>query len=228
MKLINIVDSENSYVYSTSYRFCFSFTYAFSPATTVGPTDGDISKAISFMWQRHDRPLLGLLHTSLCKTVEEWSLFQLHRLSVLAWALGGGGARSVEALGILAKGAREAGDTFPFDDRILGAVRSFAPTARPDSHLLRLGKDAWSKWTSDGYVALAESLAWRSTSKDYWTNKKWQAEVDRRQKFGLCHRCGRPKEKGDYCQKCLDEILLQHKDRLDRRLAGFDLESDSR
>ena len=162
MKLTNIVDSENSYVYSTSYRFCFS-TYAFSPATTVGPTDGDISKAISFMWQRHDRGSLGLLHTSLCQAVEEWPLFQLHRLSVLAWALGGGGARSVEALGILAKGAREAGDTFPFDDRILGAVRSFAPTLPPDSYILQLGKDAWSKWTSDGYVALAESLAWRST-----------------------------------------------------------------
>jgi len=222
MKLTNIVDSENSYVYSTSYRFCFSFPYAFSPATTVGPTDGDMSKAISFMWQRRDRPLLGQLHTSLCKAVEEWSMFRLHQLSVLAWALGGGGTRSVEALGILAKGAREAGDTFPFDDTVLNAVRSFAPTLRPDFYLLQLGKDAWSKWTSDGYVALAESLAWRSTSKDYWTNKKWQAEMDRRQKLGLCHRCGKPKEKGDYCQRCFDEIMLQHKDRLDRRLAGFD------
>ncbi len=115
MKLTNIVDNENSYVYSTSYRFCFSFAYAFSPATTVGPTDGDIRKAISFMWQRRDRPSLGLLHTSLCEAVEEWSLFRLHRLSVLAWALGGGGRGSVEALGILAKGAKQAGDTFPFD-----------------------------------------------------------------------------------------------------------------
>ena len=57
---------------------------------------------------------------------------------------------------------------------------------------------------------------------------EWQAEVDCRQRLGLCHRCGRPKEKGDYCQRCFDEIMLQHKDRLDRRLAGFDLESDSR
>src|SRR5437667_1353595 len=195
MKLTNIVDNTNAYVYSTSYRFCFPYT--FSPATTIGPTDGDVSKAISFLWKSQERGLLGLLHTSLCEAVEEWSLFRLHRLSVLAWTLGGGGVRSVEALRILAKGAREAGDTFPFDDRILGAVRSFAPTAPPDSYLLRLGKDAWSKWTSDGYLALAESLAWRSTSKDYWTNKKWQAEVDRRQKFGLCHRCDRPKEKGD-------------------------------
>jgi len=102
MKLTNIVDSENSYVYSTSYGFCFS-TYAFSPATTVGPTDGDISKAISFMWQRHSRSLLGPLHLSLCDAVEEWSLFRLHRLCVLAWSLGGGGQRSIEALGIQQK-----------------------------------------------------------------------------------------------------------------------------
>jgi hypothetical protein len=149
-------------------------------------------------------------------------MFRLHRLSVLAWALGGGSVKSVEALHILAKGAKEAGDTFPFDEAMLNAVRSFAPTLPPDSYLLQLGKHAWSKWIDDGYIALAESLAWRSTLKDYLTNKKWQAEVDRRQKLRLCHRCGRPKEKGDYCQKCLDEILLEHKDRLDRRLAGFD------
>ena len=124
-------------VYSTSYRFCFSFAFAFSPATTVGPTDGDISKAISFMWHRRDRASLALLHASLCEAVDEWSMFRLHRLSVLAWALGGGGARSVEALGILAKGAKKAGDTFPFDDGILNAVRSFAPTVPPDSYLLQ-------------------------------------------------------------------------------------------
>jgi hypothetical protein len=222
MKLINMVDSENAYVYSTSYRFCLVFPYAFSPATTAAPTDRDFTEAISFMWQRRDRPSLSLLHASVFKAVEEWSMFRLHRLSVLAWSLGGGGVRSVEALRILAKGSKEAGDTFPFDDRILNAVRSFAPTLPPNSYLLQLGKDAWSKWTSDGCVALAESLAWRSTLKDYLTNEKWQSEVDRRQKLRLCHRCGRPKEKGDYCQKCLDQILLEGKDRLDRRLADFD------
>jgi hypothetical protein len=228
VKLTNIVDSGNSYVYSTSYRFVLVPDYAFSPATTVGPTDGDIGKAVSFIWRRRSRPLLGQLHLSLCEAVEKWSLFQLHRLSVLAWSLGGGGRRSVEALGILAKGAREAGDTFPLDDLALGAVQSFAPTAPPDPRLLQQGKDAWSKWTSDGYLALAESLGWRSVDEDYWTNKKWQAEVDRREQLGLCTRCGRPKEKGDYCQNCFDDIMLRHKPRLDRRLAGFDLQSDSR
>jgi hypothetical protein len=222
MKLFNVVDSENSYVYSTSYRFCFSFAYAFSPATTAAPIDRDFTKAISFMWQRHDRGSLGLLHTSLCKAVEEWSMFQLHRLSVLAWALGGGGPRSVVALRILADGAKKAGDTFPFDDGILNAVQSFAPTLRPDSYLLQLAKDAWSKWPSDGYVALAESLAWRSTLKDYLTNEKWQSKAKLRQELGVCHRCGEHKEKGVYCQKCYDEIFLEHKDRLDRRLADFD------
>ena len=222
MKLTNIVESGAAFVYSTSYRFILIPEYAFSPATTVGPTDGDISKAVSFMWHRRDRGSLGLLHTSLCDAVEEWTLYQLHGLSVLAWSLGGGGTRSVEALGILAKGAREAGDTFPFDDRILGAVRSFAPTAPPNSYLKGLGKDAWSKWTSDGYLALAESLGWRSVDRDYYTNKKWEAEVDRREQLGLCTRCGRPKEKGDYCQRCFDDIMLRRKPRLDRRLAGID------
>ena len=155
MKLFNAVDNESAYVYSTSYRFCLVFPYAFSPATTAAPIDRDFTKAISFMWQRRDRGSLSLLHASVYKAVEEWSMFRLHRLLVLAWTLGGGGARSVEALGILAKGAKEAGDTFPFDDRILNAVRSFAPTLPPDSYLLQLGEDAWSKWASDGYVALA-------------------------------------------------------------------------
>ena len=174
------------------------------------------------MWNRKDRNLLAWLHTSLCKAVEEWSLFQLYRLSVLAWARGGGGSVSLEALRILAVGAKEAGDTFPFNDEILAATRSFAPRLKPDSYLLQLAKDAWSKWPSDGYLALAESVNWRSTLKDYLTNEKWQAKVDLRQKLGLCHRCGKPKEKGDYCQKCLDEILIHHKDRLDRRLLDVD------
>ena len=223
MKLFNIVDSENSYVYSTSYRFCFSFVYAFSPATTAASIDRDFTKAISFMWQRHDRDSLGLLHTLLCKAVEEWTLFRLYRLSVLAW-----GDRSVtrlksrEVLRILAGGAKEAGDTFPFDEKILSAVRSYAPTRWPDRYLLQQAKDAWSKWPNEGYAGLAQSLNWRSTLKDYLTNKKWQSKVELRQQLGLCHRCGKPKEKGDYCQKCYDEIFLEGKDRLDRRLAAFD------
>src|SRR5262249_28748972 len=196
MKLFNIVDRESAYVYSTSYRFCLVFPYAFSPATTAAPIDRDFTKAISFMWHRRDRGSLSLLHAAVVKAVEEWSMFRPYQLSVLAWSLGGRGPRSIEAMGILAKGASEAGDTFPFDDRILNAVRSFAPTLPPDSSLVQLGKDAWSKWTSDGYVALAESLYWRSTMKDYWTNKKWQAEVDRRQSLGLCHRCARPTATG--------------------------------
>lgn len=219
MKLLDS-PAADCYVYSTSYRFCFPYT--FSPATTVGPTDRDSRQPISFLWNRRDRHLLGFLHTSLCKAVEEWSLFRLHRLSVLAWAFGGGGSNSLAALRILAVGAKEAGDTFPFDDGILFATRSFAPTLRPDRYLLQKATDAWFKWSSDGYVALAESLNWRSTLKDYLTNEKWQAKVDLRQKLGLCHRCGKPKEKGDYCQKCYDDIFLEGKDRLDRRLADFD------
>jgi hypothetical protein len=221
MKLLDMIPGDDCYVYSTSYRFCFPYT--FSPATTVAPINRDFSRAISFLWNRRDRDLLGLLlHTSLCKAVEEWSLFRLYRLSLLAWARGGGGSESLQALRILAVGAKAAGDTFPFDDGILHAVRSFAPTLRPDRYLLQLARNAWSKWPTEGYVALAESLAWRSTLKDYLTNEKWQAKVKLRQASGLCHRCGKPKEKGDYCQKCYDEIFLEGKDRLDRRLADFD------
>jgi hypothetical protein len=216
VKLIDTVDKENCYVYSTSYRFCFPFTFA--PATTVGSTDGDFSKAISFLWKRQDRRLLGVLHSSLCKAAEEWSLFQLYRLSVLAWAYGGG---SLEALRKLAVAAKNAGDTFPFDDVILHAARSFAPTRWPDRHLVQQGKVAWSKWSSEGYLALAESLSWRSTLKDYLASEKWQSSVKRRKELGLCHRCGKPAEKGVYCEKCSDQIFVEHKDRLDRRLRGF-------
>jgi len=121
--------------------------FTFAPATTVGSTDGDFSKAISFLWKRQDRHLLGVLHSSLCKAVEEWSLFQLHRLSVLAWAYDGG---FLKALCLLGVGARETGDTFPFDEGTLHAVRSFAPTRWPNRYLVQQAKTAWSKWPSEG------------------------------------------------------------------------------
>lgn len=224
MKLVDITDDGGSYVYSSSYRFCFPFTFA--PSTTAGSTDPDrkkaISNAFSFMWNRKDRQLLPMLHTSVFKAVEEWSLFRLYRLSAFAWARGGGGSNSLEALRILAAGANKAGDTFPFDTETINAMRSFAPTRAPDNYLLKLAREAWSKWRTDGYIALAESLNWRSTLKDYLTNEKWQAKVDLRQKLGQCHRCGKPKEKGDYCQNCYDDIFLRSMDRLDRRLAEID------
>ena len=219
MKLSDIILQEDCYVYSTSYTFAFPFTFA--PFTTVAPMDRDFSKAISLMWNGKDRYLLVPLHTSVCKAVEEWTLFQLYRLSVLAWARGGG-PKSLEALRILALGAKEAGDTFPFDDGMLHAVRSFAPRLFPDRYLWQQGKDAWSKWPSEGYAALAQSLGWRSTLKDYLASEMWQSKRKLRQESGLCVRCGKSQEKGVYCQKCYDEIYSEGKDPLDRRLADFD------
>lgn len=209
MKLSDIVDTENCYIYSTSYRFCFPYT--FPPATTAASIDRDFSSAISFLWNRRDRTLLSLLHESVRQAVEEWSLFRLYRLSVLVWGRGGGGTNSLEALRLLALSAKEAGDTFPFDDGILCAARSFVPTLVPDRYLLQQARDAWRKWTSEVYIALAESLNWRSTLKDYLTNQKWQSKVDLRGKLGLCHRCGKSQEKGVYCQKCYDAIFWKVK-----------------
>jgi hypothetical protein len=77
-------------------------------------------------------------------------------------------------------------------------------------------------WPSQGYAALAQSLGWRSTLKDYLTNEKWQSKAKLRRELGVCHRCGKPKEEGVYCQRCYDEIFLEHRDPLDRRLADFD------
>src|SRR5207248_196372 len=117
------------YVYSTSYRFCAPFT--FIPATTVAPTDGSFSNAISFLWKREHRGLLPQIHEEVYSTVQSWGLDQLYKFSVLAMAYQKIGP-SPQGMKILAAGAKESGDEFPFSDLILGCLRSFAPAKWPN------------------------------------------------------------------------------------------------
>jgi hypothetical protein len=67
MKLHDINAFGGCYIYSTSHRFCFPFTFA--PFTTVGPLDRDFSKAISIMWNRKDRGQLRALHDYLMRSL---------------------------------------------------------------------------------------------------------------------------------------------------------------
>ena len=83
MKLHDINLLDDSYTYSTSYRFCFPFTFA--PFTTVGPLNGDFSKAISFMWHRKSRQHLEDLHHEVMQAATEHKLVRLYRFSVLAF-----------------------------------------------------------------------------------------------------------------------------------------------
>ena len=65
MKLQEIIYERECYVYSTSYRFFIS-QFAFAPSTTIGPLDGDISKAVNITWKHKDRNLLPLLLHPKC------------------------------------------------------------------------------------------------------------------------------------------------------------------
>src|SRR4051794_24337249 len=127
MKLVDITDDGSCYVYSTSYRFCFPFTFA--PSTTVAPAGPDrssaFSRAVSIMWNRKDRHLLPMLHNELYESVQRSGLEPLYRLSMLAFAWCG---QSREALEILAAGAREDGDEFPLSALALQCILSFAPS----------------------------------------------------------------------------------------------------
>src|SRR5438034_1241936 len=84
MKLTDINYAGESYVYSTSFRFCFPFTFA--PFTTVGSLDRDTRKAISFMWRGEHRNHLRELHAELYDVLLERGLQQLRNLAVLVYA----------------------------------------------------------------------------------------------------------------------------------------------
>ena len=114
MKLHDIIYEKDCYVYSSSYRFCIPFSFA--PSTTVGPMNLDFSKAVNILWNRKDRNLLPLqLHHQVCEAARSYGFDRLYRLAVLAFAYPGG--RPQEGLQILAEGARQAGDCFPFSAR---------------------------------------------------------------------------------------------------------------
>jgi hypothetical protein len=144
MKFKEIIHEQDCYVYSTEHRFCFPFTFA--PFTTVGPLDGDMRQAVSFMWNRSDRHKLNALHSELCSTAGRVGLDELYQLSVLAWSPVSG-LPSRQALEMLAKGAREAKNQFPLSDDLLAAVHSFAPTRPPSKEQVVMARQYFSVLT---------------------------------------------------------------------------------
>jgi hypothetical protein len=138
MKLRNFGPSW--YVYSTSYTFNVLFPGI--PATTVAPTERDFSKAISFLWKREQRAQLRTIHDEVYSAVLTWGLEKLYNLSVLAMAYQKVGP-SPDGMKILAAGAKESGDEFPFSDFILGCLQSFAPTKWPNPEVLKEQQQFW-------------------------------------------------------------------------------------
>jgi|SRR5439155_7570742 len=136
MKLHDIIHNKDCYVYSTSYRFCIS-PFAFAPSTTVGPMNGDFSRAVNITWNRKDRNLLPLLHQEVCEAARKWSLDRLHQLAVLAFTYPKGRPR--DGLEILADG-----DDFPFLMTTLIFMRSFVPTKWPSANQLQEARAVWS------------------------------------------------------------------------------------
>jgi hypothetical protein len=164
MKLHDIRPFDGSYIYSTSHRFCFPFTFA--PFTTIGSLDGDFSKAVSIMWNRKDRRNLGALHTDVFDRLMGHRLQRLHQMSVMAFAFKGtynGERGSIAAVKWLAGDGFTAGsDHTPFSQLALSCMRSFAPTRWPTAEQLAKAQDFWAfvrnELINGGNRSLAESL----------------------------------------------------------------------
>src|SRR5438067_3635346 len=164
MKLHDINAFAGCYIYSTSHRFCFPFTFA--PFTTVRPLDHDFSKAISIMWNRKDRPQLRKLHDDLMNSLVGHRLQRLHEMSVIAFAFKGtynGDRGSIAAVKWLADdGFVAGGDHSPFSQFVISCMRSFAPTRLPSAAQLAKARDFWAsvrkELTKAGKQSLAESL----------------------------------------------------------------------
>ena len=165
MKLHDINAFACCYIYSTSHRFCFPFTFA--PFTTVGPLDRAVfSKAISIMWNRKDRPQLRELHDDLMASLIEHKLQRLHEMSVMAFAFKGtykGERGSTAAVRWLADdGFVAGGDHPPFSQLVISCMRSFAPTRWPNAEQSAKAQQFWARVREDltkgGNRSLAESL----------------------------------------------------------------------
>ena len=164
MKLHDVNAFAGCYIYSTSHRFCFPFTFA--PFTTVGPLDHDFSKAVSIMWNRKDRSQLRALHDDLMTSLIGHRLQRLHDMSVIAFAFKGsykGERGSIAAVKWLADdGFVAGGDHPPFSQLVISCMRSFAPTRLPSAEQLAKARDFWAsvrrELTKGGNQPLAESL----------------------------------------------------------------------
>jgi hypothetical protein len=165
MKLQEIISEKECYVYSTAYRFCIS-QFAAAPSTTIGPLDGDISKAVNITWKRKDRNLLPLLlHRQACDVARTWGLDRLHRLAVLTFAWTGGRPR--EALEIVADGAKEAGDPFPFSADMRASMLSFVPSKWPSRKQLDEARAKWSRRAVYGRGRIKETPGEKQRLMDF-------------------------------------------------------------
>jgi hypothetical protein len=164
MKLHDFNAFAGCYIYSTSHRFCFPFTFA--PFTTVRPLDSDFSKAISIMWNRKDRPQLKALHDDLMSSLIGHRPQRLHDMSVIVFAFNGsykGERGSIAALKWLADdGFVAGGDHPPFSEFAISCMRSLAPTRWPTVERLAKAQRFWTSVRDDltkaGNRSLAESL----------------------------------------------------------------------
>ena len=152
LKLTDIALAKGSYVYSTSFRFCFPFTFA--PFTTVGTLDREMSKAVSFMWRRNDRKRLPQLHAELYDVLLDRGLQRLRSLALSAyacpyttpdlWSHGGHHRfKTRSALEILERQAVEKGYRRMFSAELMGSLMSFAPTLEPSREELERAKSEW-------------------------------------------------------------------------------------
>jgi hypothetical protein len=152
VKLSDIDFAGESYVYSTSFRFCFPFSFA--PFTTVGPLERDARKAVSFMWRREHRRRLAELHAELYDVVLEHGLKRLRDLAVMVYAcpyptptlrsLGGHYRfRSRSALEILERQTAEKGYRRMFSAELMDSLMSFVPTVQPSHEESEKAKSEW-------------------------------------------------------------------------------------
>ena len=164
MKLHDLNAFAGCYIYSTSRRICFPFTFA--PFTTVGPLDSDFSKAISIMWNRKDRRQLRALHDDLMKSLIGHRLQCLHDMSVMAFAFKGtykGERGTIAAIKWLTDDGFVAGsDHPPFSQFAISCMRSFAPTRWPSAEQLAKAQRFWisvrNELIKGDQRSLAESL----------------------------------------------------------------------
>jgi len=152
VKLTDFDFAGQSYLYSTSFRFCFPFTFA--PFTTIGPLDRDMRKAVSFMWRRQHRQRLPELHAELYDVLLERGLKRLHDLAVTVyacpyptaalWSHGGRYRfRTRSALEILERQAAEKGYRRMFSSELIDSLISFVPTLQPSREELQNAKSEW-------------------------------------------------------------------------------------
>ena len=164
MKLHDLNAFAGCYIYSTSRRICFPFTFA--PFTTVRPLDSDFSKAISIMWNRKDRRQLRALHDDLMKSLIGHRLQCLHDMSVMAFAFKGtykGERGTIAAIKWLTDDGFVAGsDHPPFSQFAISCMRSFAPTRWPSAEQLAKAQRFWisvrNELIKGDQRSLAESL----------------------------------------------------------------------